>query len=198
MSNTPNLSRENWLLSAGDLICSEILSPNTAFLAPKYRISVGWPHANKGKHRTILGQCFPRHMSADGYNEIFTTPNCADSLSILATLTHELVHAYLDCEGGHGKEFKKLATAAGLAGKMTATTASPALLETLKEYVDILGDIPHAVLDTSTVKKEKSRQLKLECTDCGAILRASQTVIDRVIANKGTCPACDTHNFNAA
>ena len=45
----------------------------------------------------------------------------------LAIQAHELVHAVDDCQHKHGKEFKKLALAIGLAGKMCATHAGEAL-----------------------------------------------------------------------
>lgn len=193
-------TREQWLIAAAALICDEVIAPITDIPTPPYRLSIGWPHANKGKHRTILGQCFPRSMSADGVNEIFLTPltGAKDTPEILATIVHELIHAFDDCQNGHLKPFKDLAVAAGLTGRMTATTAGPALTEHLAEIADFLGEIPHAPLDTSTVKKEKGRQLKLLCEDCGGIFRASNKVIQQVLEVNGKCPICTSPRFIAS
>ena len=189
----PKLTREQWLNATATLICQEIIEPTTQIPRPPFRISVGWPHASKQSHNKILGQCFPREWSQDHHNEIFISPTkgANDSALVLATLTHELIHAYDNCEHGHRQEFKRLATKAGLQGKMTETHPSPQLQAQLQDYIEMFGPIPHAQLDTSKQKRQKGRQLKVECTftGCGFKFNTSQKQIDRIV--NWTCPVCE-------
>ena len=190
---TNKLNREQWLTSAATLICAEIISPTTEIPAPPIRISIGWPHGTKQNHSKIKGQCFPRSYSQDKHNEIFITPTTNDSNNILATLTHELIHAYDDCQNGHNHIFKRLATKAGLTGPMRQTTPTTELATRLDDITtNVLGPIPHAPLDTSKKKRQQSRQLKMRCQQCPFLFRASQKAIN-LITNHN-CPACQATN----
>ncbi len=184
------MTREQWLNATANIICSEIIAPNTDIPKPKIRVSVGWPHASKASHSTILGQCFPREWSHDQTNEIFISPTqgANDSLTVLSTLVHELIHAYDNNENGHKAPFRKLALACGLTGKMTATRPSEALTAQLQEYIQMFGEIPHAQLDTSKQKKQKGRQLKVACSNCEFKFNTSQKQIDSI--QVWDCPAC--------
>jgi hypothetical protein len=93
-------------------------------------VSCSWPSGNS---RTVIGECWVAEASSRGYVEVFISP-VLDQVSglqgVLTTLRHELVHAA--GRRGHGKEFKALAAELGLAGPMTATVASPELLDFIK------------------------------------------------------------------
>jgi len=79
----------------------------------------------------------------------------------------------------HGKEFRKMALAVGLTGKMTATTESPELKIQIEKWIAELGEYPHAKMTLNdSRKKQSTRLLKLECTHCGFICRASNGAIN--------------------
>lgn len=144
-----------------------------AELPTRIRMSVGFTsHGARGKR---IGECWTDDSSADGTFEIFITPSQADSSRIADVLTHELVHAAVGIDAGHGPRFRAVATALGLEGKMTATTAGDAWHEWADPIIDKMGPIPHAELNgkVGTIKKQTTRLLKCECSACGFVFRAS-------------------------
>jgi hypothetical protein len=53
----------------------------------------------------------------------------SDTMMILATLVHELIHAALPLGEAHGDQFGRAARAVGLIGPLTATVAGPIFVE---------------------------------------------------------------------
>lgn len=189
------LSREQWLNECVSLLLDEIFEPVTTIRADlKIRVSVGYPAGVKSSSAHIA-ICHPSKDSHDGSNEIFITPAIDDSMIILANLCHEICHAILDCEGGHGAEFRELALSIGLIGPMTSTVAGDDLNKTLKSYVLMLGQIPHSALDHSQLKRDVNRNLKVWCVatkECGFKFNTSKTQIENCIEERGEimCPKC--------
>jgi hypothetical protein len=85
-------------------------------------------------------------------------------------------------EAKHGKEFKRLAVAVGLEGKMTATVASESLKQRLNALISEIGAYPHAALNPglSGVKKQGTRLNKVTCPLCGYTCRVTQKWLDEV------------------
>ena len=107
---------------------------------------------------------------------------------VLGTLVHELVHAVDDCQHGHKKPFKDIATRVGLTGKMTATLESEELNKYFKDkIISELGDYPHANIEVNK-RKQTTRMLKVECNACGFNYRTSRKMIERITNH--TCNAC--------
>jgi len=183
------LDRETWLTECAQFILDDLITPHCQLPETPFRVSVGFP---SGKTSRVLAQCWKREASSDGHNEIFVSPTADDSLEILASLTHELVHYSDNCESGHQNHFARVARAVGLEGKLTATTAGPALKAQLQRYVDLLGPIPHGKLDAtkSGKKKQGTRMLKVACSDCGFHFRTTDKHIDAMIYTD--CLACET------
>jgi hypothetical protein len=119
------------------------------------------------------------------------SPEIGDPIEALAILVHELVHAVDDCVSGHRGPFKKLATAVGLVGKMTATTAGDDLRSHLEELATELGPFPHAALQSGGKKKPGSRLLKCECSDCGYTVRVTAKWLEM---GAPLCP-CNEHSM---
>jgi hypothetical protein len=189
----PDLNRENWLTEAAHIILDDLLMPRVDYFAPIYtkppfRVSVGFTGARTSK---AIASCFVRAASQDKVNEIFVSPEHNNSLEVLASLTHELVHAIDDCESGHKNFFAKLARAAGLEGKLTATVAGDWLKNWLQQnIIAALGDIPHGKLELAKAKKKQgTRMIKIECHACTFSFRASQTQIAK-LPTDALCPAC--------
>ena len=195
MSNRHH-NRETWLRAAieqlGDLF-DGIGKP----LPAKIRASIGF--TSHGLRGNRIGECWQDSASADHHFEIFVVPTLADPVRILDIMTHELVHVVAGAAAKHGPKFRKIAVAIGLEGKMKATVAGPALQRKLERIVEHLGPLPHGALDGGPIgapKKQTTRMLKLECTECGVVLRASQTAInDMTIEGFRRCPKpdCDGH-----
>lgn len=171
------MNREKWLTKLTDKM-RPLFQENGATIPEKIRLTCGWPSkkAFSQKSRTI-GECWLRG-SADGTIEVFISPCVSDSAHVGAILAHELVHAAGNT--GHRGNFRKVATAIGLEGKMTATRAGPKLLDRLNALTKDLGEYPHAVLDKSMSphKKNGTRMIKLTCAGCGYIVRTTQKWID--------------------
>lgn len=177
-------TREAWLSAAITLMVP--LFKSQGYDVPLLRVACGWPSI-KGlsqKNRRI-GECWDSAASADGLHQIFISPylEATDGIQdVLATLVHEVVHAVVGIKEKHGKVFGQCARAVGLEGKMTATTASDALLDKIGVWCKSLEEYPHAKLDMlqRPTKKQGTRMIKMECGTCGYIARTSQKWIDDV------------------
>jgi predicted Zn-ribbon and HTH transcriptional regulator len=164
MSNENKTTRELWLQNAVDLLSP--IFKNKGYTIPKIQVSCGFPSTgNKSKH---VGQCWGRSSTNDGTNQLFISPVLDESIQVLDTLVHELVHAVDDCMHHHGPEFKKIATDVGLQGLMREASAGPWLLEQLTAISRQLGKYPHSKINLahSSSKKTGSRP-RAKCKKCG-------------------------------
>lgn len=180
-------TREAWLLEGVKHL--KPVFKRHGFKVPRVKVSVGFPGGRGGK-RAIAQHWSPK-ASADGVGSIFIHPKMDDSVEALDSLAHELVHAVTD-GAGHGPVFKACAHAVGLTkGSMRYVGAGPELLKELKTIVDKIGFYPHARLnlELSPIKKQTTRMIKMECRECGYIVRSSR----KSIAEHGAvlCP-CNT------
>ena len=174
-------TREEWLTEAVVIIDRDIFAP---YLNKKYaaesdwpetpcRVSCSWP-GGAGKKKGVAGQCWSPSNSADQTTEIFICPDEDQPVNVLDTLVHENVHRWAGVTCGHKGEFRKMALAVGLTGKMTSTVAGEELHPRLCGIAIELGDYPHAKLTAGDRKKQTTRMLKIVC-GCGNVARQSQT-----------------------
>jgi hypothetical protein len=182
------ITREQWLEKAIGLIAPKLFEPN-GLKVPRVRVSVGFTGARQ--EMKTLGACWSPKASSDGVAQIFITPRLDDSLEVLAVLVHELIHAAIGNDKGHGPAFRKAALSIGLEGKMTATIAGPALIEHLNAFVKRLGPIPHAALNAnkSGRKKQGTRLIKVFCPDTEYTARTTRSWLDAFGAP--ICPCCE-------
>lgn len=182
-------TREQWLNKSAQILFDVVLTPEVLQdnPPPPVRVSVA-PMRSKE-----LGCCHPRASSEDAHNEIFITAHIDDSQVILATLTHELIHAADDCQSGHRNFFAKAARLAGLEGKLTSTMAGAQLSDVLENIVGILGPIPHAKLHLKPKSKGRNNN-KLICKACGFQANLSRKWADQAAQAPWalTCPCCDS------
>jgi hypothetical protein len=168
-------NREAWLLKAVEFFTPHFRA--AGFRLPPVKVSLGLPTGRGSK--ASIAQCWARRASKDGLNQIFVSPTVDDSLQVVSALIHELAHAHLDNKGGHGPRFKAVAKAVGLEGPMRSTHAGDYLKGQINHFIKEFGKIPHAALNPSLnpVKKQTTRMLKMRCSECGYICRASHTPI---------------------
>ena len=96
--------RETYLRKATERFAKLIFKPAGYEVPADVRVSCSLPSrkAFAARKRTI-GQCYSRSCSAANVNEVFVSPTIDDSIQVLGTLVHELVHAIDDCKHGHKK-----------------------------------------------------------------------------------------------
>lgn len=171
-------SREGWLQHAIERLRATVFARYTL---PPVHVSVGFPstRALSAKNRAI-GECWPVSASADGRNHVFLSPVKGDAGEVLAVLVHELVHVIAGAEAKHGAGFKVIARAVGLEGKMTATTAGQGLSARLALVAAQCGAYPHVELNPTirVTKKQTTRMCKLECAECGYVVRTTRKWIE--------------------
>ena len=112
--------REWWLEQATVFLIGDLKQHGLP--APSVRVSCGWPSRGGGVSRAVVvGQCFPPSVCKDGTPQIFISPRLSESMEVLGTLLHELVHASVGCQYGHRKVFSQAARLVGLVGPPTET-----------------------------------------------------------------------------
>jgi SprT-like family len=154
--------REWWLYAAATFLLEMMQAAGEA-TAP-VRVSCGWPsRGGMGKGKHVIGQCFAQAVCADGVSQIFISPRIADSIEVLGTLLHELIHAAGRCAHGHGKAFSQPARRLGLVGPPTATEVGPELRQVFQTFVDHMGPYPHASIVVQEKPKVGSRLRLFEC-----------------------------------
>ena len=139
-----------------------------------------------------IGECWSSIASEDNTFEIFIAPKIADSNEVIAILIHELIHATVGLQAGHGKEFKQCALSVGLEGKMTSTTASPDLVDQINIWIAESGEYPHAPLTQSNIKKQSTRMIKCVCLECDYQVYTSRKWLDIAMP---TCPNDECNNM---
>tara|TARA_R110002167_G_scaffold101414_2_gene264095 strand:- start:173 stop:769 length:597 start_codon:yes stop_codon:yes gene_type:complete len=182
-----NINRETWLNLMIDKAVP--LFDNAGFkisdirtkLKPSCSMMVG---QRKSSKFGAIGQHLPTDWNAKKNHELLISPVLEDSVQVVGVLIHEMVHAiqrklYGKGVKAHGKEFKAIAIAVGLQGKMTATTESPELKIKIENWIKELGKYPHNKINFDTRKKQSTRMNKLICMNCGFIARASTGAVNK-------------------
>jgi hypothetical protein len=174
---TKTVTREAWLNEALTKLRPWFKDRAGVEVPADARVSVGFPGGGSARKR--IGECWARSQSKDKVNEIFISPVLSDPIRMLDVLVHEAVHAVDDCQSGHKEAFKRTALAVGLEGKMTATHAGEELKAELARIIGVLPPLTHGALDLSTRKKQPTRLVKLECDNCGMIIRTTAKWIEQ-------------------
>lgn len=187
--------RESWLAAAAVMLQHEVFPvagiDAASWEQRKYRVSCGFPIGYRGSRtgKVALGQAFDPSISADGTMEVFINPILDNPVDVIAVLAHELIHVEAGIACGHRGRFASIARSIGLVGAMTATIPGDELRGKLQRIVADLGVYPHAKVDPNARKKQGTRLLKLQCSDCGWTARVSALQGNRLHA-ASTCPVC--------
>lgn len=146
-------TREQWLNAAIKRI-RPLFRTAGKELPDNIRVSCGWP---VGRVNKITGQIMSQEISESKHFEIFISPMLSDSVKVMGTLIHELVHATVGLDKGHSGEFKTLALRLGLTGKMTSTTIGEELNKTLGIIKNNLGEYPHGKVKINKPRETPTR-----------------------------------------
>lgn len=188
MTTAADQNREAWLTTAAVAFADWFAEVENAEIPP-FRVSVGWP-GGRAKKTVTRGQCWSSHSAEDGVAQIFISPMQVDTVTTLAVLLHEMIHAVDDCESGHRGNFSRIAKALGFTSKFTSSdNRTDELTERLSDLAKTLGDFPSAAIVTGraadTPAKQGTRMLKVVCPDDGYTLRTTQKWLDMGLP---TCP----------
>ena len=188
------VNREEWLTRAIDPLVKIINETAVPFerdlTQTDVRVSCGWP-GGKSVNK-VIGQCWPT-SSANGVAQAFISPVLSKPTDVLRCLLHELIHAADDCQHGHKGAFVKAFRAAGFVGKPTECVPGPALTERLHAIAEGLGEYPHSGIKPGVrvAKPQGTRMLKVECPECGYVVRTTQKWLDVCLP---VCQNSDEHN----
>lgn len=202
-------TREAYLQAAIRGLDARLFRPQGYPLPKNIRVSCSWPsRGGLGKRRRVLGEAWHHTNSKDDHYEIFITPNVDDVMRMIDILAHECVHIAAGFEHGHRGEFKKLALAIGLEGRMTATVAGDAFKQRVWPLITQLGPYPHGRLGperpgsddttkTSARRKQSTRLRKAICEHCGYTIRLARVWISD---DMPVCPdpSCGGHDCRMA
>lgn len=186
----PTLTREEWLENAVDYFRDGVFKDN-GYIAPSVRISTGFTGTSKRtKH---VGVCYDESLDEENKAHIFINPVEDNSIEILNTVAHELIHATVGLNHGHKGEFKRLALLIGLEAPMTSTPSGPRFLVTANEFLSFFGEYPHKKLnigESTLPPKQNSRNLKVECTnlECDYKIRISSKWLTELNYGAPECP----------
>jgi hypothetical protein len=184
--------REAWLVKVAEAM--RPLFNEIGYNLPKYRISCGFTGSKK---KNAIGVCWAPAASNDGTHEIFVHPNQAEPMQVAAIVAHELTHAAVGLDKGHGKVFARVAHSLGLEGKMTATQPGAVFADRWVKIEGQVGAYPHAAMQfaagTSTgPKKQGTRMLKACCPECGYTVRTTAMWLEIAVP---TCPDSNCNHF---
>jgi hypothetical protein len=183
-------NREAWLMSAAERLWGRIIAEGGE-RPQKCRVSCGWPSKSAlmtaSSRSRVLGQAWSPDASEDKAREVFISPALADEVQVMDVLLHELIHAALPHDAGHGPAFQYVMKRVGLEGKPTATVAGEELVEDLRVIAHELGRYPHEKLDSTPGVKKPGRMVKGECPDCGNILYGSRAAWEAALPVCGIC-----------
>jgi hypothetical protein len=183
--------REVWLARLTDRLRPHFAAVDYT-IPDNVRVSCGWPsRGGDAPRRRVGGQCWHPDCSSDNTIEIFISPTIDDRMDVAHILAHELIHATVGNEAGHGPIFRACATAIGLEGPMRSTEPSEAFKRALQPILQRMGDYAHASLNSKKsggTKKQTTRLKKVTCRSCGYVARVTQTWID--LSGPPICPTC--------
>jgi hypothetical protein len=170
-----SMQRQQWLEQCVAALRDKFAANNYA--VPEHvRVSIGWP--KRSASCGAIGECWSTAASSDHHNELFISPELTDGAVIVSVLAHEVVHATVGVDAGHGKAFRHCALAIGLQGPMRSTSAGPEFTAWTTALFERIGPYPAGYLTDRP--KQGTRGIKCECAVCGYLARISRKWLDSV------------------
>lgn len=190
MSETKYKTREEWLRAAVPLINEKIFS--NEFEIEQYQVSSALLGGNK------LGETVMPYQGEDvGLDDFFPPTIHIDEKikepeTLIATLAHEMIHAFGDVKG-HGKAFGRYAGPAGFEKPYAQLSTNETLSMLCREVAKELGSWPGKAL-TIHPKEKKTKTFSgvLFCPECGYELKVSEKMFNKHNQGLPVCP-CGCH-----
>jgi hypothetical protein len=176
MTDNTHRSREDWLRAATDEL-RPMFAAAAATLPTDIHFSIAFTFG--GGRSKAIGEAWDPTASDDGFANIIVRADRHEPVDVLAILVHELVHTAVGVSVGHGKQFKRLALAVGLVGKIRSTQAGEPLKVELAKVIETIGPLPHGKLNwdgkSNKPPKQAARNIKFWCPACEWIGRTART-----------------------
>jgi hypothetical protein len=163
-------TREAWLRAATSELQPYFEKANYV-LPDKIRFAIAFPSTGRKGNR--VGELWHPSTTADGAFEVIIRGDKHDRVEVLGILFHELTHAVLPPEAGHGELFKVAARKLDLEGPMRHAMPNKWLRGELAGMAERLGPLPHAemfiargatgIVAADRPKPQKNRYLKAHC-----------------------------------
>lgn len=134
------LNREQWLTHVAVLL-RPWFSRHGFEIPLRVRLGVG----ALGPSTRTLGVCYPQ-VDRAGFRHVTISPFIDDPLLVAAVLAHELIHAGLPPDEGHGPRFRAVARQVGFEGRLTEVQPGPALRAEIAAVIGRVGPYPHVAL----------------------------------------------------
>lgn len=200
-----------WFEKATQELSDKVFRPIGRKVPKNIRINVSQLRtANKTHGHTTLGLCYPTHYTA-GKNKPkkevvniiqmnIATTGRDNSVDVLDTLAHELIHAIDDNKSGHkkGGDFDKMARAIGLEGKLTSTYAGEELKGRLNSIIKSIGKFPLQEVNLEGLRRDSNRNLKLICADnendCDHGFNTNRLRVEQMTSR--TCLCCGEGSYH--
>ena len=176
MARRSKFVREEWLNAAVDEWRKD-------FKAVGVKVPSVWVSTSAPMRGNIIGLCYPSNTASDKRNQIWVSTDVNKASDVLAVIAHEMVHASLDCEGGHGREFQGVARKIGFVSPWTQSVPGQTMRERIKEISGVLGDYKgprfyRSVDEANNGGAQTTRMIKICCDGCGYSLRTTRKWID--------------------
>lgn len=203
-------NREAWLTEAGRMIYPVIDAVAQSF-ANDYRpvpfedfaFSCSIPSGGSTQMRKVAGEIEYAAGTGNGKHEIRIAPSQDDSVQVVGIVIHEMIHAFAIGDG-HRRDFARIARFIGLKGKMTATYVEKddekgdRLRCVVNSILTTIGEYPHQKVRAPVPRGKRgigSRMLKIVCTDCDLVMRASATQAEKIDRCDCPVPGCVGYIF---
>lgn len=170
------MTREKWLEKAIQKLRPIFKKKCKQSIPRNVKVTVSFPL--RSSPTKTMGQCIHRDLSEGKLWEILISPIESEGHEVIATLAHELIHVCLKNEGGHGSAFQAIGRQLGFGAPWKNTPSNVKLMEAFKRMAKSIGRYPHKKISpTGGVRKQGTRMIKMECSDCGFICRAAYSSI---------------------
>lgn len=210
LSTTTPENREAWLTETARMIYPVIDAVAQSF-AKDYRpvpfddfaFACSITSGGSTQMRKVAGEIHYAEGTGNGKHEVRIAPSQDDSVQVLGVVIHEMIHAFAIGDGHRG-DFARIARFIGLKGKMTATYVEKdaekgdRLRCVVDSIIKIVGEYPHQKVRAPVPRGKRgigSRMLKIVCTECDLVMRASSMQAEKIDRCDCPVPGCVGYIF---